>query len=179
MFLNISVDGTTFDIDLNGLVDLEWVWDESALCEALLMRVALRAIKEGIGFDEVIPLSIESESGDELEISHESGWLDEVAKLIWFVHELPSWDSGGKYFAAVVNQGWAWFSFDELSSVDDDFHSEFDGDYEQFAIDWLENSGDSIPDELERYFDFHDLGVDKVDEYKSADWDGVTYLFCQ
>lgn len=180
MQLSINFDGTheSEEIQLSDLYKLAHVIDLDTFQQALMIHVAGLAIEHNVGFDEVQPSHVEGDSSDELTIKSQVGmtWVEEVSKLYW--HVVVHGDDPDRYLAYIDDVGWNFFDFDDFERVDDNFHSEFDGDYEEFSREWLESRGEMPDEHLEGYFDFEEHGKDVIEgDYTVLDWGYNQYLF--
>lgn len=183
MQLNVDIEGAYFeyttDINLDELVALDWVLGWEDMRVALILALAEVAVYNRVAFDAVTPDYVEdNEQNDTLKVytGEDNDWMTDLAKLAWHVQDE---DDEGRHLAYIGDQGWTYFDFDNMGQVDDEFSQEFDGDYEDFGIQQLENQDITLPDELERYFDFSQYGEDQMESYSVLEWGSVKYLFHQ
>lgn len=184
MILNVDISGAweSEDIDLESLYALSWVLGEDDMAEAIMLAVADLAIENGIAFELVEPDYIEDDNGNELNITSNPGmyWVREVAKFAWHVlWKSDSKGDWGKYFAYVDNEHWNQFDFDKMSKIDDEFRMEFDGDYEDYAREWMDEQGEDLPSHLEDHFDYKSYGEYLIDGENAIEWGYETYLFSE
>lgn len=183
MQLNVDVEGAyhdyTTDINLDELVALDWVLDWEDMRVALILALAEVAVYNRVAFDAVTPDYVEdNDQNDTLKVhvGDDNDWMADVAKLAWYVQD--DYDEP-RHLAYISNEGWEYFDFDNMRQVDDEFSQEFDGDYEDFAVQELENQGITLPEEVENYFDFRRYGEDQLDSYSVCEWGSVKYMFHQ
>lgn len=171
-------------------IDLSDVWmhgdviDEDTMHSVLVNVIAVWALENGNSFDDIVPLTVDDEYGNELEISQENAdkhnWIREVVQLyVWMDsshHHVPD----GALLGYIDNEGWEWFNFDSgLQWAEDEYDSQFDGDYEFFAKEQMERCGESIPSHLEQYFDYSSYGEELIESYSEVEWGGEKYLFSE
>lgn len=169
------------DIDISELFALDHVTDSDELATALKLAVAKVAIDYNVGFDKIDPDYIEGDdSSDGLSIIATPGiaWVEEVAKFAWHVLNDPDNDEG-VYFAYVSNEHWNQFDFDDMSDIDDNFQREFDGDYADYAREWMSEMGESLPDHLENHFDYEAYGESLLDGENVIEWGYCKYIFSE
>ena len=168
-------------------LDLDDIWihpdvtDEDSFHAVLVNEVALYAIEEDIRFTDVKGLTVDDEDGQELSIDNELGtteWIREVAQL--YVHLLSDshYCDDEAILAYIDNSGWKWFDFDsDLKSAEDEYSQEFDGDYEDFAKEWMDNMGETLSESHEYYFDYSGYGEFLVEGYSKCSWGSREFLF--
>lgn len=180
MILNVDIKGTwdNEDICLDDLWELDYVTDADDLRTALVIHIAGIAIERSVEFSAVTPDYVEDGDGNELTISEDGDWITEVANFATAVLERDAWQEEGMFFAYVDNSGWRFFDFDRMSDVVDNFSQEFEGDYEEFARDWMDNMGESLLAQHETHFDYESYGEQIIeDNYQVVEWGSATYLF--
>lgn len=168
-------------------IDLDNIWihsdvtGEDSMHALLVHEIALWAIENGNTFDQITGLTVDDDAGQELEIhSNGHGWIREVVQLYMWLNCDKHYCPDEAILARVDDIGWKWFDFDsDLQSAEDEYHTEFSGDYEEFAIEYMENCGESIDSHLESYFDFADYGEALVDDFDRCSWGHKEYLFSQ
>ena len=184
-----SVSETDFKLDLSGVMDN----DDNVVCAdtlytSLLFRLAKWALERGISYDEIFPLYIHDAQYWDNDLSKrldagsgDDGWLKEIAQFAWFVEQdADSYIDSDQVFAVVNTLGWKYVDFDDLKSViEDDYSREFDDDYEDFAREWMSDTGDGLPDHLEHHFDYDSYGRDLVESYEKYEWNDRTFLYNQ
>lgn len=177
-------DGENKEIDLGAVWIHGDVIDEDSMVGLLVHEIAVWALENGNRFDDIVPLTVDDDDGQELEIHQEPTnphlWIREVVQLYMWLDCNKHWIPDEAILAYVDNQGWKWTDFDsDLQSAEDEYHQEFDGDYEEFARDYLENSGDSLPEWAEPYFDFSEYGETLVEGYSECEWRYRKFLFSE
>ena len=183
MILHVEAATGDYDgeIDLEALVNGDNVTNEASAHMALVIKVAQFALGAGVSFDDVEPKHIDDGSGEDLDVSGNDDWILEVAQLAYFLKvSIDRRDDEDKYYAYINGNGWKWTDFDALKGeVEDNFHQELENDdYEEFGKEYMsEYESESIPDHLEKYFDFEEYGRDEAGEYNSYEWNGKTFLF--
>lgn len=169
-------------------IDLEDVWihpdviDEDGMHAALVNEVALYALGEGISFTDVRGLTIDDEGGHELSMKSEADmvWIREVAQLYVFLLSDEHYCDDEAILAYIDNSGWQWVDFDsDLQDAEDKYYTEFNGDYEEFARERMDDSGDSFSETHERYFNFEEYGEDLVNDWSRCEWGSREFLFDQ
>lgn len=174
-----SLGGETETFDLDDLT-LEWsVTDADTLSSLITMVVARYAVKSEVAFDSVWAGVLTDDMDNELDMGpgdRPEVW-SELAKL--YIHLETERHDGDMILACISNVGWKWFDFDNFDDAREGYVGEFDGDHEAFALNRMENYGESIPDHMEPYFDFEAYGKDIVKSYSEVEWNGTTYLFDQ
>lgn len=168
-------------IDLSRLMELDVCLDEDVLQTLIVIEVARWALELGTSFDGVYPMYIHDDNDIELDAgsSDNPDWIKEVAQFAWFVEQgSDSWVDSDQIFAVVDGVGWKWVDFDNLDdAVTDEYRSEFDGDYEEYAKEWMSEIDDGLPDHLEPYFDYEAYGEAMVQELNEYKWNGRTFLY--
>ncbi len=182
---SMEIDQDTV-LDLNDLMDNnENVTDANSLYTMLVVEIARWSLENAASFDAAYGQYVEDDNGNELWIHGDSqsnpDWIKEVAQLVWYVNnELPSWHDSDVVFAYVEGSGWRYFDFDNMSEWKYHYSQEYDGDPEEFAINWMSDVGDeSLPDHLEPYFDFEEYGKALLNNYYEYEWNDRTFLFYQ
>lgn len=180
-----SVTEYDFKIDLTGIIENDdQVTDVNTLYTSLVWRIAKWAAEKGVDYDEVFPLHIHDgqywENGvEKLSVDEKEGWLKEVATFAWNVEQGPHIDSDQAY-ATINDVGWKWFDFDDFEdSINEDYHGEFDGDYDEFAREYESNYGESIPDRFYNHIDWEAYGRDLIEGYSEREWNNRTFLYVQ
>ncbi|WAB09319.1 ArdA-like antirestriction protein [Streptomyces phage Stella] len=177
-------DGEHKEIDLGDVWAHADVIDEDSMHAMLVNVIAVWALENGNRFDDITPMTVDDDDGQELEIHQEDTnrhlWIREVVQL--FMHLL----SGQHYcddeaiLAYVDDQGWKWTDFEsDLESAEDGYHGEFDGDYDEFAREYMSDMGESLDDHLESHFDYESYGESLVDGYDRCSWGSREFLFNQ
>lgn len=175
-------DGENKEIDLGAVWIHGDVIDEDSMVGLLVHEIAVWALENGNRFDDIVPLTVDDDDGQELEIHQEDTnphlWIREVVQLYMWLDCDKHWCEDEAILARVDDIGWKWFDFDsDLQEAEDMYYSEFSGDYDEFARESMENCGDSIPEWAEKYFDFEEYGEDLVDDYDRVSWGGREFLF--
>ena len=165
-------------------LDLDDLWQESdatdaeTFFEVLACKVAEFAIKQKVTFGDVVGYTFDHD-GDETEITqtkNDPKWIHEVAELVAFINQ--NYDEAGPILARVNDLGWNYVDFEsDLSTMRDEYYSEFPGDYEDFAREHMDNCGESINEELEYYFDYRAYGKSLLEDYDRCTWGNQEYLF--
>lgn len=191
MFLTIDAHGWTggpAQIDLTGLYDDNEAVNAGALHTLLIIRLAQGAIRRGVGFDDITPLFIYDQSiwetpdiSKAISVGDVDGWIKEVAQLAWHIEAMPSWGDTDQVYAYLNDCHWQYIDFDKLEDeVSENYHSEFDGDYEDFAREWMSNFGEGdLPDHLQSHFDYHSYGEELVEGFSQLEWNDRTFLYNQ
>lgn len=177
-------DGENLEIDLGDVWIHPDVIDEDSMVGLLVHRIALWAFENGNRFDDITPLTVDDDDGQELEIHKEDTnphlWIREVAQLYMWLDCDKHWIPDEATLGYVDNQGWKWTDFDsDLQRAEDEYHAEFDGDYEDFAKEWMSEMGESLDDHLERHFEYADYGEELVDGYSRVSWGYKEFLFSE
>lgn len=172
----------------DGGLDLDDVWMESGVIDvesfklAILHHIALWAMEKGYSLDRIVGFTLDNDGGEiDMRLdSDDAGdwtWLDNVANLVEHLQG-SLWLDVNMFLAAINNEGWDSFDWDNLSAVEDRYSQEWDGDYEEFAKEWMDNTGEGLPDNLERYFDYREYGEHLIeDDYEILEFAGNSYLF--
>lgn len=179
MILNVDFKGAygCEDIDLEELYKLDWVLCEADMEEAIRAKLGFIAAEDG-GITGFAPDYVKDDDGNELHVSDRKDWIGELSKFAWHVlDESSDSDEWKKYFAYVYNVGWAWFNFDRMNKIDEEYFQELEGDIEDFAKGRMAEDGDSIPDYLESHFDYESYGESLLEDYSRCEWNYVEYLF--
>lgn len=175
-----NIEGA-YKVDLSELIELPLCSGEETLQSLIVIKLATWALSLGASVSDVYPMSIFDDNGLELDAgpSDNPDWIEEVAKFAWYVEVgRDNWIDPDQIFAVVDGVGWKWFDFDDMEqSVTDEYRSEFDGDYEDYAIEWMSDTGESIPDHLESHFDFESYGQELVGELSEYKWNDRTFLY--
>jgi hypothetical protein len=172
-------------------IDLDDVWiqsdviDEESFHGALVAKIATWALERGNTFDDITGLTVDDDDGQELEIhngteSHRHGWILEVVQLYMWLNCDKHYCDDEAILARIDDIGWKWFDFDsDLQTAEDEYYTQFHGDYEDFAKERLEDSGEGLPEWAEPYFDYSEYGENLVDEFDRVSWGSKEYLFSQ
>lgn len=202
MYLTFDATGTDsvteFDnkLDLSDLIENgENVTDEDSLFTLLVAKVAQWCVGKGVSFMDTFPLHIIddmtwNESADKLDAGPDTEpqvWLKEIAQFAWFVEKGNQYLDRDQVFAYVNNVGWKWVDFDSLEEeVGERFFKELTSDrwgsidYHEFAKEYMSDfEVESVPEHLEKYFDYDAFGRDTVDEFESHEWNNKTFLYHQ
>lgn len=184
MELYISVHET--GVYNEGGLDLDDLWesmdgsDEESFFEVLVCEVAKFAIEQNVSFGAVVGFTFD-DSGDEMEITQtqdSAAWIHEVAQLVAFIKSNKHYCSDGAIFARVNDLGWNYVDFSsDLQDMEDEYYQEFDGDYADFAREWMENVGEGLQEQHESYFDYEAYGESMVDDYDRCSWADQEYLY--
>lgn len=176
----------TYEYNDGGGLDLDDVWAEPDVLDAesfklaVLFHIALWAVEKGYSMDRIVGFTLDND-GDEVEITSEAGdwtWLDNICHLVEHL-QTKNWLEANMFLACVKNEGWSSFDWGNLSNVEDTFSQEWDGDYEGFAREYMENVGEDLPEHISHHFDYRQYGEDLVDEYDMIEFAGTEYLFHQ
>lgn len=171
-------------------IALDDVWlhsdviDEDSMHALLVTNIAAWALENGNTFDDITPLTMEDEDGQELEI-HQEGeyphlWIREVVQLYMWLNCDEHWAPDGAILGYVDNQGWKWTNFDsDLQQAENKYHQEFNGDYEDYAREWMSEVGEGLLDHLESHFDYSSYGEELVDGYSRVSWGYKEFLFSE
>ncbi|UVD39742.1 ArdA-like antirestriction protein [Streptomyces phage RosePharie] len=167
-------------------LDLDDVWDEPSVLDAeslklaVLHHIALWALEQDISMDTVVGFTFDHD-GDEIEIEAKPGdwtWLDEVCLIVEFIKGNKHYCPDNAIFARIKDIGWKFFDFDtDLQTAEDEYYQEFDGDYKEFARDWMDNVGESIAEHLEYHFDYESYGESLVEDYDRIEFASEEFLF--
>ena len=163
-------DGETKEIDLDDVWIHPDVVDEDSMQDLLVNVIAVWALENGDTFDDITPLTVDDDEGQELEIDQASDqphlWIREVVQLYMWLNCDKHYMPDEALLAYVDTQGWKWTDFDsDLQSAEDEYHSEFTGDYDEYAREYMSDCGDGIPEWAEPYFDYAEYGEVIVDGY--------------
>ncbi|UJQ86914.1 hypothetical protein SEA_TREAT_79 [Streptomyces phage Treat] len=173
------------DYNDGGGLDLSDVWmnptvfDADDLFLAVVHHIALWAVEKDYSMDRIVGFTLDHD-GDELEISGEAGdwtWLKEVCSVVEYYE-----GKGSIPICAVLgfieDAQWSQFDFDSIKDLENTFSQEWDGDYEEFAKEQMENSGEDLPDHLEYYFNYRDYGEYLIDaDYTIIEFANEEFLF--
>ena len=170
-------------------LDLDDVWaepdvfDEETFKLAILFHIALWAKDSdysNLTLDRVVGFTLDND-GDEVEIKSEMGdwtWLDNVVDLYVYLQAKPYLEAN-MFLACIKNEDWDSFNWDNLDHVEDTFHREWDGDYEEFAREWMDDVGEDLPEHLAHHFDYDAYGRDLIESYDRVEFANEEYLFHQ
>lgn len=177
-------DGEHTEIDLDDVWIHDDVIDEDSMHALLVTKIAVWALENGNTFDQITGLTVDDDDGQELEIHQETSnphlWIREVVQLYMWLNCDKHYCEDEAILAYVDNQGWKWTDFDsDLQSAEDEYHSQFDGDYEDFAKEYMDGCGESIAEHLEYHFDYSSYGESLVDEFDRCSWGSKEFLFTQ
>lgn len=178
MLLNYDIKTYEYslEIDLDVLYKLDWVLGADDLEEAIMVAVSESLIKHGVGMSEVNFDWIEDSDAGVFSFPAEVE-LGDIAKFVWHLLNESMGYERGKYFAYVDGVGWKWVNFDNLNTIYEMFHSEYDGDAGEFAREHMENVGETIPGWMESYFDYDSYGEALLEDYDVFEWEGQQYVF--
>lgn len=177
-------DAENLEIDLGDVWIHPDVIDEDSMVGLLVHKIALWALENGNRFDDIVPLTVDDDDGQELEIHQEDDnphlWIREVVQLYMWLDCDKHWCPDEAILGYVDNQGWKWTDFDsDLQNAEYEFHQEFDGDYEEYARKWMSETGEGLPDHLEYHFDYSSYGESLVDGYSRVSWGYKEFLFSE
>jgi hypothetical protein len=176
-------DGEHKEIDLDDVWIHSDVIDEDDMHAMLVNVIAVWALENGNTFDDITPMTVDDDDGQELEIHQDSNdphkWIREVVQLYMWLNCDKHYCPDEAVLGYIDNQGWKWFDFDDLQDIEDEYHSEFDGDYEDFAKEYMDGCGDALPEWAERYFDYAEYGEALVDDFEQVSWGHKEFLFTQ
>lgn len=177
--------GREYNVD--GL-DLDDVWseleteDEQSLFESLVCHVAQFAIDQNVRFGEVVGMTFDAD-GDEVEITEtpdDSTWIREVAQLVTHIKSNKHYAPDGAIFGRIKDLGWEYVDFSsDLETMENEYSQEYGGDPDEFAREEMDALGQSIDEEIDRYFDYDSYGESLLDGYDRVEWAGSEYLFQQ
>lgn len=184
LFIKVQSTGEYND----GGLDLDDVWDgldsedEQSLFEVLVCHVALFAIEQNVQFGQVVGFTFDHD-GDEMEIEerlYDPSWIWEVAQLVAHIKGNRHYAPDGAIFARIKDQGWNYVDFgSELETMEDEYYSQFSGDYDEFAREYMESVGEELLSQHEYYFDYSEYGESLIDDYDRVEWNRQEYLFTQ
>lgn len=177
-------DAENLEIDLGDVWIHPDVIDEDSMVGLLVHKIALWALENGNRFDDIVPLTVDDDDGQELEIHQEDDnphlWIREVVQLYMWLDCDKHWCPDEAILGYVDNQGWKWTDFDsDLQNAEYEFHQEFDGDYEEYARERMSETGEGLPDHLEYHFDYSSYGESLVDGYSRVSWGYKEFLFSE
>lgn len=177
-------DGENKEIDLDDVWIHPDVVDEDSMHALLVNVIAVWALENGDTFDDITPLTVDDDEGQELEIDQASDqphlWIREVVQLYMWLNCDKHYMPDGAILGYVDNQGWKWTNFDsDLQQAEDKYHQEFNGDYEDYAREWMSEVGEGLLDHLESYFDYSSYGEELVDGYSRVSWGHKEFLFSE
>lgn len=177
-------DGEHKEIDLDDVWIHPDVIDEDSMHALLVVTIAVWALEnEQYTFDQITPMTVDDDDGQELEIHQKQSdphlWVREVVQLyMWLVIEKTHYAPDEAILAYVDNQGWKWIDFDtDLQEAEDKYHCEFNGDYEDYAKEFMDDCGESIAVHLEDHFDYSSYGEALVENYERVSWGRKEFLF--
>ena len=174
-------NGEHVEIDLDATWAEDDVMDEESFHAALVCRIALWALERNILFTDVSGLTVDADAGQELVITHgdgNTGWILEVVQLYMWLNSDSHYCEDEAILAYIDNVGWDRFDFEsDLKTAEDEYRQEFDGDYEDFAKEWMDSMGESLDENLEYYFDYSGYGENLVDGYNKVSWGYREFLF--
>ena len=182
LFIQSYRTGDYSELDLDDLWIHPDVIDEDSFHALLVHEIALYALDQEISFSEVQGLTIDDEDGQELSMKSEADmvWIREVAQLYVFLLSDKHYCDDEAILAYIDNSGWAWVDFDsDLQDAEDKYYTEFSGDYEEFARERMDDSGESLSETHERYFNFEEYGEDLVNDWSRCEWGSREVLFEQ
>jgi len=171
-------DGTGLDLD--EVWDEPGVFDADTLKLAVLHHIALWAMEYDFSMDRIVGFTFDN-GGDELEIEATAGnwtWLTEVCQLVEFIKGNKHYCPDNAIFARIKDIGWKFFDFDSgLQAAEDEYYQEFDGDYKEFAREYMDNCGESIAEHLEYHFDYESYGESLVGDFDLVEFANEEFLF--
>lgn len=180
LFIRNAHSGDYRELDLDDVWMNPDVTDEDSFHAALVHEVALYALDQDISFTDVTGLTIDDEDGQELSIKSDSSmeWIREVAQLYVFLLSDKHYCDDEAILAYIDNSGWQWFDFDsELQYAEDEYYTEFNGDYEEFARERMDDSCEGLPEHLESHFDYSSYGEELIEGYSQVTWGSREFLF--
>jgi hypothetical protein len=131
--------------------------------------------------DKIVGFTLDND-GDEVEITDTKAgdwtWLDNICNLIEHL-QAKQWLEANMFLACIKNEGWSSFDWDNLNNVEDTFHREWDGDYEEFAREWMSDVGEDLPEHLTYHFDYDEYGRALIEDYDMVEFANTEYLFNQ
>lgn len=167
-------------------LDLGDVWNEPDVIDAdslklaVLHHIALWALEHDFSMDSIIGFTFDAD-GDQLEIEATAGdwtWLTEVCQLVEFVKSNKHYCPDNAIFARIKDVGWKSFDFDsDLREAEDQYYQGWSGNHEEFAREWMDNVGESIPEHMESHFDYDSYGESLVEDYEMVEFAGDEFLF--
>lgn len=177
-------DGESKEIDLDNVWIHGDVIDEDSMHALLVNEIAAWALDNGNRFDDIIPLTVDDDDGQELEISQENAnphlWIREVVQLYMWLNCDKHYMPDEALLGYIDNQGWKWMDFEsDLQQAEDEYYTEFDGDYEDFAKEHMDSCGESIAEHLEYHFDYSSYGESLVEGYSEVEWGYKKFLFSE
>lgn len=173
-------------IDLSAIAAEDDVLDWEDLRRGIIDELVKWCIEREVDLYDTFPLylvdaQIWEDPEEYLDVSGDTllKWPEKVAKFAWFVENLPSWIESDQVWAVVDNVHWEYVDFDNLKSfVEDDFHGEFLGDYEDFAQEWHENTSDfRLPEHMYHFVDWRSYGESLVSDFSEVRWNDRTFLY--
>lgn len=188
--MKLHITSTKIDNDL--VLDSEQlcmdnccVMTGEALFAKLLQRVCYWVTMQGGALSDVYCDTFDGDEEEDFDLGMAAGGgfferLRDVALLIWYLKNGKATQiDEAQVFAVIENQGLKWFDFESIKSeVEDNCLGEYPDDVEEWAIEYLRETGQSLPDGLESYFDYEQFGQDMLrDNYSEVEWNGNTYLY--
>lgn len=179
-----DADGESKEIDLDDVWLHPDVTDEDSMHALLVTNIAAWALKNGNTLDDITPLTVDDDGGQELEIYQEPSnphlWIRDVVQLYMWLNCDKHWIPDEALLGYIDNQGWRWTDFEsDLQQAENEYHKEFDGDYEEFAREWMSEVGEALLDHLESYFDYSSYGETLVEGYSEVEWGYKKFLFSE
>src|SRR5574342_404620 len=118
-------DAENLEIDLGDVWIHPDVIDEDSMVGLLVHKIALWALENGNRFDDIVPLTVDDDDGQELEIHQEDDnphlWIREVVQLYMWLDCDKHWCPDEAILGYVDNQGWKWTDFDsDLQNAEDE-----------------------------------------------------------
>ncbi|AUG87446.1 hypothetical protein SEA_PERCASTROPHE_79 [Streptomyces phage Percastrophe] len=175
----------THDYNDGGGLDLSDVWAEPTVYDAddlfvaVVHHIALWALEKDYSMDRIVGFTLDHD-GDEVEISGAAGdwtWLKEVCEVV--VYD----ESDGSIpicavLGSIKDTLWSQFNFDSIEDLRDTYSQEWSGDYQDFAKEQMENSGEDLPEHLEYYFNYQDYGEHLIEcDYTIIEFANEEFLF--
>lgn len=171
-------------IDLDTLFGDECcVTDSETLFAALLAKVANWVQYSGGQFSDIYCDTFDGdvETGFDLGMAIGPDFFErlrEVALLAWYIRNDGKYIEEARIFAVIENKHIQYFDFESIKSeVEDDYHGEIE-DEEDWARQYLEDTGQALSDGLESYFDYQQFGEDMIrDSYSKVSWNYKEYIY--
>src|SRR5688572_10772254 len=105
-------DGENKEIDLDDVWAHADVIDEDSMHAMLVNVIAVWALENGNRFDDITPLTVDDDEGQELEIHQDTSkphlWIREVVQLYLHLLSDKHYCEDEAILAYVDNQGWKW-----------------------------------------------------------------------
>lgn len=181
LFVQNYYNGEYTEIDLDSAWMDQDVIDADSLFQVLIVKISIWALENDHLLKDIVGYTLD-EGSDELALPQTPGdltWLMEVSKLVAWRHTpTKHYMPDGALMARINDIGWKFFDFDsDLQEAEDMYSQEFDGDYAEYAREYMENCGEGLSEWAEPYFNYEEYGEDLVDGYDRVEWDNQEYLF--